>query len=388
MPHSYIILGAGRQGTAAAYDLACFGDAQRLTLADVNIARAQSAAKRVNDLVERSIADAIQLDVRDTRAVAQALHTYDVALSAVPYYFNYDLTLAALEAKTSFCDLGGNTDLVLRQHALNGQAKAAGVRIVPDCGMGPGMGNTLGVYAMQLLDTTEHVHLYDGGIPIDPQPPWNYLMSFNIEGLTNEYWGGMTILRNGELVHVPCFDENEFELVDFPPIGTLEAFMVAGGVSTAPWTFKDRLQTYQLKIVRYPGTFAQLKAFADLGLFSPDPIAVNGDQVIPRDVFHAMFEPQVHADVIKDYSLIRAHSIGTREGKAAQAIVDLVDRYDEATGFSAMERTTGWHLSIVAIMLARGETPLGSIPLELAVPGDAFVRAAKKRGFQISERIL
>jgi lysine 6-dehydrogenase len=147
------------------------------------------------------------------------------------------------------------------------------------------------------------------------------------------------------------------------------------------------LQTYQLKVVRYPGTFAQLKAFADLGLFSPDPIAVNGNPIVPRDVFHALFEPQVRAEVIKDYALIRAHAIGTRDGKPAQAIVDVVDRYDEATGFSAMERTTGWHLSIVAIMLARGETPLGSIPLELAAPGDAFVREAKRRGFQISERI-
>jgi lysine 6-dehydrogenase len=138
--------------------------------------------------------------------------------------------------------------------------------------------------------------------------------------------------------------------------------------------------------VRYPGTFAQLKAFSDLGLFDPNPINVNGACVIPRQVFHALFEPQVQAGREKDICLIRARALGEKDGQPAQVAVDVVDRYDVATGFTAMERTTGWHASIVAAMLARGETPLGSVPLELAVPGDAFVREAQKRGFAVSVR--
>ena len=117
-----------------------------------------------------------------------------------------------------------------------------GVRVVPDCGMGPGMGNTLAVYAMGLLDEAEHIYMYDGGLPQSPQAPWNYAMTFNIEGLTNEYFGGMTVLREGKLAHIPCF--TEFEMVHVPPLGKLEAFMIAGGASTAPWTFEGRLQTY------------------------------------------------------------------------------------------------------------------------------------------------
>src|SRR4030067_3605818 len=113
----------------------------------------------------------------------------------------------------------------------------------------------------------------------------------------------MTILRNGELVHMPCFGERE--IIDSPPIGALEAFMVAGGVSTAPWTFKGRLKTYQIKIVRWPGTFAQLKAFSDLGLFDLKPVNVDGVEVIPRHVFHALFEPQVRAEGVKDVALLR-----------------------------------------------------------------------------------
>ncbi|HLX74902.1 MAG TPA: hypothetical protein VKR26_09210, partial [Terriglobales bacterium] len=61
--------------------------------------------------------------------------------------------------------------------------------------------------------------------------------------------------------------------------------------------------------------------------------------------------------------------------------------YDETTGFSAMQRTTGWHLSIVAAMMAREETPVGALPVEVAVGGEAFVREARKRGFRIRESI-
>ena len=386
MSFSYIVLGAGRQGTASAYDLAKHGDAARVTLADLDAERARASAERVNRLTGATLAETMALDVRDLDAVKHAVRGYMVALSAVPYFFNLDLTRAAIEAGVSFCDLGGNTDVVRSQHALDPDAKRAGVRVVPDCGMGPGMGNTLGVYAMSLLDTAEHVYLYDGGIPQDPRPPWNYALTFNIEGLTNEYDGGMTILRNGELVHMPCFVEPE--MIDFPPIGPLEAFMVAGGVSTAPWTFKGRLKTYQIKIVRWPGAFAQLKAFSDLGLFDLKPVTVDGIEVIPRHVFHALFEPQVRAEGVKDVCLIRARAAGMKSGRPAEAIVDVIDYYDEATGFTAMERTTGWHASIVALMMARGETPVGSIPLEIAVPGEAFVREARLRRFNITERII
>ncbi|NTU65171.1 MAG: hypothetical protein HGB05_17660, partial [Chloroflexi bacterium] len=325
MPINYLVLGAGRQGTAAAYDLVKFGEADRVTLADRESGIAQAAADRVNDLTARSIADAIALDVRNEQAVREALRDRTVVLSAVPYYFNLPLTYLAIESGAAWCDLGGNTDIVRQQHALHDDAQRAGVSVVPDCGMGPGLGNTLGVYAMELLDTTDHVYLYDGGLPLEPQPPWNYIASFNIEGLTNEYYYGMTVLRHGELVHIPVF--SELEIID-TPLGALEAFMVAGGVSTAPWTFKSRLQTYQLKIVRYPGTFAQLKAFSDLGLFDLDPVRVDGHDVIPRQMFHALFEPQVRAEVVKDVCLIRAQAIGTKGGRAAEVTIDLVDRHD------------------------------------------------------------
>ena len=48
MSYNYAVLGAGRQGTAAAYDMARWGDARRIILADYDIEIARNAAQRVN----------------------------------------------------------------------------------------------------------------------------------------------------------------------------------------------------------------------------------------------------------------------------------------------------------------------------------------------------
>ncbi len=384
MAYSYLVLGAGRQGVAAAYDLARFGEASQVTVADVNRERAQTAAERVNHLLRNRIVDAVGLDVRDENTSRRVLQGYDVALSAVPYFYNLALTRAAIETGVSFCDLGGNTEIVRQQHALDREAQRAGVCVVPDCGMGPGMGNNLAVYAMELVGDPEEVYLHDGGLPQQPQPPWNYALTFAIEGLTNEYYGGMTILRDGKLFHAPCF--TEFEIADVPPIGKLEAFLIAGGASTAPWSFQGKLRTYQLKVLRYPGAFEQLKAFSDLGLFELKPVRVNGKEVVPRDLFNVLYEPQVRVDDVKDVCIVRAHAKGKKNGQPTEATVEVIDYYDESTGFTAMQRMTGWHISIIAAMMAKRNIPTGAIPLELAVPGKAFVREAKRRGFKITER--
>jgi lysine 6-dehydrogenase len=355
-------------------------------LADQSKAVAEAAAGRVNQLLGTDKATGIQLDVTDPRALVQVLAGVDAFLSAVPYYFNLEITKAAIEAGASMCDLGGNTDLVREQLGLDPEAKEAGISVVPDCGQVPGMGSTLMVYAMGLLDEAEEVFMWDGGLPQDPRPPFDYLLTFNIAGLTNEYAEPPVFLRNGKPTLVPTMDELE-ELTFPEPVGKLEAFTTGGGVSTMPWTFEGKLKTLQNKTVRYPGHFAQLRAYYDLGLWSLEPVSVGEQEVIPRDLFHALFEPMVTHPQDKDVVVIRIKATGRKGGKKAEAIVELLDMYDEETGFTAMERTTGWDGAIVAGMMARGQTPRGAVPVELSVPADLFVQELSKRGIEVKHRV-
>jgi lysine 6-dehydrogenase len=386
MGYKYAVLGAGRQGTACAYDLIKFGEADSVLLADQSLAVARAAAERVNGLLGTGKAKAAQLDVTDGDALLQALTGVDAFVSAVPYWLNLDIAKAAVKARASMCDLGGNTDIVREQLELNAEAKAAGISIVPDCGQVPGMGTTLMVYAMSLLDEPEEVFMWDGGLPKNPRPPFNYLLTFNVAGLTNEYAEDPVFLRDGELKTVPTM--TELEEIEFPPpLGKLEALITGGGVSTLPWTYAGKLKTLQNKTIRYPGHWAQLRAFYDLGLWGLEPIRVGETEVVPRDVFHALFEPLVTFPEDRDVCAIRVRATGRKDGRPAEALVEMIDFYDEATGFTAMERTTGWDAAIVAAMMARGQTPRGAVPVELAVPPDLFVEELAKRGIEVKARV-
>jgi lysine 6-dehydrogenase len=383
---TYLVLGAGRQGAAAAYDMARWGQASRVILADRDLGIAQQAVERVNSLNRDSIVEARQVDVTDPQSLRQALSGIDACLSAVPYIYNPDITQAAVEAGVSLCDLGGNIDIARRQHGQDEAARAAGISVIPNCGQVPGMGTSLSVFAMQLLDEAQDVFMWDGGIPQDPRPPFNYLLTFHIAGLTNEYAEPAMFIRNGKVTQVEPM--TEVEEVEFPePIGKLEAFVAGGGTDTMPWTFEGRLRTLQNLTLRHPGHFAQLRAFYDLGLWDLEPVQVGGVEVVPREVFHALFEPRVTFPGDKDLVIVRVKASGKKDGRPASALVEMIDYYDPETGFTAMERGTGWSAAIVAEMMARGQTPRGAGGVEVMVPAQPFVEQLRRRGISVTQQV-
>jgi len=376
--HRYVILGAGRQGTAAAHDLARFGGAARIVLADARPDAAARAAVRVNNLLGRDVAEATALDAGDQQALRSVLAGARVVLSAVPYYFNVAISRTCIAAGASLCDMGGNTDVVWDQLRLDDLARSAGVSIVPDCGMGPGLMNHMGVYVMDLLDRPREVILYDGCVPQRPRPPWNYQLTFHVNGLTNEYDGVATFIRGGKLTEVPTF--TECETLDFGPLGTFEAFVISGSLSTTPHTHLGRLERYETKVLRYPGHFATFEAYKRLGLFSEEPVTIDGQQVVPRRLYHHLLDPKITASQIEDVCIMRAIGIGEKNGRAARVTVDLVDRYDPATGFTGMERLTGWHSAIMMALQASGAIAPGAHRMEQAVRAADVMTALERRG--------
>ncbi len=387
--YTFVILGAGRQGTAAAVDLALRGGAARILLYDADPAQAERAAARVDALAGRAVAEAAALDVRDHAAVVSALRGADAALSAVPYRFNLPITHAAIEAGTHLCDMGGNTAIVREQLALADEAAAAGVSLLPDCGMGPGLVNVIAVRAMDLLDAPRAVLVADAGLPQDPQPPWNYALTFNINGLTNEYDGTVAQLRGGEMVRIEALSHPRD--ITLPGLGTFESFIAEGG-STAAWTFEGMLEHFETRIMRYPGHYAAFRAFKELGLFGEEPVVVGEQSVVPRELYHALLAPQIVRPGIRDMCIMHAEAVGEKDGEAHVAAVDVHDRYDEATGLTGMERLTGWHCAVMMGYQVAGVVPPGARPLEaLMLDGQPtaadVLDAMQARGISVSEGV-
>ena len=376
-----LVLGAGLQGCACAYDLLQNPSISQLTLADV----------RPTKLPKFLIGDwngrlrPIQLDVTDNAAVRAAFQGQAAVMSAIPYYYNGPMAKAAVECGCHFSDLGGNTDIVLEQKKLHDQALAKGVSVIPDCGLAPGMVNILAAEGIRRLDRAEKVKIFVGGLPQAPEPPLNYQIVYSLEGALDYYTTPSWVLRGGKPVQVDAL--SEVEPVEFPsPVGTLEAFHTGGGISTLPFAYNGKIDTMEYKTLRYPGHVAIMRPIRELGLLANEPIEVKGTKMAPRDMFIAAVHPRLHKPEGRDLVALQVQVTGQRAGKPAGVTFRLIDYYDALHGISAMMRTTGYSLSITGQMQVDGRvTSKGVLTPDEAMPFDNYVSELARRGVRIEE---
>ena len=376
-----LVLGAGLQGSACAYDLLQNKDVDEVRLADIRIGELEPFLAPYSG--KRLIPT--PLDVRDTDAAHGLMRDSDAVMSALPYYFNYDMAVCAVDAGVHFCDLGGNTEIVFKQKTLHDRAKADGVSVIPDCGLAPGMVNILAEHGIRQLDEVEAVRIYVGGLPQKPEPPLNYQIVYSLEGVLDYYTTLSWVLRDGKRTRVKALSERE--AVEFAaPIGTLEAFHTAGGLSTMAFRYEGRIPTMEYKTLRYPGHASLMESIRELGLLDLEPVDVKGHHIVPRDAFIATVGPRLRKPHGRDLVALRVVAQGKKGGKPKRVGWELLDRYDEKTGISAMERTTGFSLAITGVTQVRKQvTGAGVLTPDEAMPPELYIRELAKRGIEIKE---
>jgi len=373
-----LVLGAGLQGSACAYDLLQQQAVDRVTVADRDPGR---VAAFLRPFVGPRLSLA-QVDVQDGAALRAVLRGHDVVLCALPYYYNLIVTRAAVELGIPCADLGGNTEIVFQQRSLDAEARARGISAIPDCGLAPGMVNILAAEGIRRVGDAESVRIFVGGLPQHPEPPLNYQIVYSLEGALDYYTTPSWVLREGKLVRMEAL--SELEPITFPPpVGTLEAFHTSGGISTMPWTYEGKVRTMEYKTLRYPGHTAIMKAIRELGLIDLKPVNVKGSDVVPRDVFIAAASPKLTKPEGRDLVALRVEVTG-RGGK--RVAWQLVDYFDQARHISAMERTTGYSLAITGLMLLDGRISVKGVHTpDEAVPFDEYVAELARRGVEIRE---
>lgn len=376
-----LVLGAGLQGSACAYDLLQDPDVKEVRLADHHLAHlpeflAPYSGPRLLPTT---------LDVRDHAAVLAVMRECDAVMSAIPYYFNYDMARLAVQAGVHFCDLGGNTEIVFKQKELDGDARTKNVTVVPDCGLAPGMVNILAEYGIQQLDSVDSVKIFVGGLPQHPEPPLNYMLVYSLEGALDYYTTLSWVLRGSQRTQVEAL--SEVEPVHFDaPVGELEAFHTAGGLSTMAFRYEGKIPTMEYKTLRYPGHAEIMENIRGIGLLDLEPVEVKGMKVVPRDVFIAIVGPRLSKPHGRDLVALRVVVSGTKAGKSATKTFQLVDRYDEKHNLSAMMRTTGYSLSITGLMQVRGQVkPTGVHTPDECMPAETYIAELRKRGIDIKE---
>lgn len=374
-----LVLGAGAQGSSCAYDLLNNQEVTLVGLADLKV-------DRVAPFLQKHVGDRLQtivLDVTDSESVNAVISGYDCVLSALPYYLNLEVSRIAVKNGVHFCDLGGNTEIVLGQKEFDTIAKRNGVSAVVDCGLAPGMVNILAQHGIDMLDSVNSVRMYVGGLPANPVPPLNYQVVYSLEGALDYYTTDSWVLQNGAATRVKAL--SDVERVDFDePIGELEAFHTAGGLSTMASRYDGRINRMEYKTLRYPGHARIMSAIRELGFLDTTPLDVKGQQVVPRDLTVSVMNRALKKPDSPDIVVLRVIVNGIKDGQGHTVTFELVDRYDAQTGLSAMMRVTGFSLSITGQMQVMRLIASGVHTSDEAVPPTEYIAALKERGIVVN----
>lgn len=352
-----LIYGAGRMGKAAGYDLAKRGF--DVTYADVKRNQADICVNGVSD-----------------SCLFHLFKEHDIVLGCANYNENERLTKLCIEAKTHFCDLGGNNHIVKNQMSYDYLAKKNNIMVIPDCGLAPGMSNLLAAAAIdELGGRIDNVKIRVGGLPINPIPPLNYMITWSVNGLINEYLEPCEVLRNGEITHVEPLTEVESLIFQN---NIYEAFHTSGGLSTLAKNYSGLVENMDYKTIRYPGHAQAFAAMKSLQLFK-DRVIFNGEEFHPRDMLEKLIQENV-PNTGYDKVFVRVEV----EKGSKIIIYEIIDYQDSK--FSAMARMTGFSIATVAELLANGEViGAGVVPGELYIPLNKYIECIKARGIDVKK---
>jgi len=233
---------------------------------------------------------------------------------------------------------------------LDEPAKEKGVTVVVDCGVAPGMSNILIGHVDSILDKTEKVLIYVGGLPEIREWPYEYKAPFSPIDVIEEYIRPARYVENGKLVVRPALSEPE--LIDFPGVGTLEVFNTDGLRSLAKTMDAPNMKE---KTMRYPGHIEKMRILRETGFFSQDEIDVKGTMVRPIDLTSKLLFPKwEYSKGEADITVMQVTVEGVKSGQKLRYKYDLIDRYDAATETLSMARTTGYTATMAVRMLAKG----------------------------------
>ncbi|BBO67710.1 saccharopine reductase [Desulfosarcina alkanivorans] len=372
-----VVLGAGLVGAPMAKDLA--GDAGvRVTVADIS----DTALARLSG---QDGIQTVKADLADQTALAGVMDGADIVVSAVPGFMGFATLKAIIEAGKDVVDIAFCPEDPL---LLDAPAREKGVTAVVDCGVAPGMSNMLTGHCHSRLDRTDSAIIYVGGLPEIRRWPYEYKAVFSPIDVIEEYVRPAFYVENGTMVKRPALSDPEY--IDFPGVGTLEAFNTDG--------LRSLVKTLEIpnmkeKTLRYPGHIEKMAVLRESGFFSTAPVEVNGAMIRPLDLTARLLFPmwQLKEGEV-DITLMKIVVEGEKAGRRIRYTWDLFDRYDPATRVHSMARTTGY-TATMAVRLIRdghfsqkGVTPperIGMVPECVAFILDGLAR----RGVEYRETV-
>ena len=382
------VLGAGAIGSAVAYDLC-----RRPGITRVQVCEAQPVTLRAYRAAHaHPLLRTYEADARDVQTLEPILAGSACVVSCVGPELNPRLARLAVDLGAHFVDLGG-ADLASEDDALDrgglihgglaGLAERRQRHVVTGCGLAPGLAGMLAMRGLARLDTATAARIRVGDVPTDPDAPFRYRLAHSAEKLLDDYTTPAQVLRGGRVeTRAPL---TGIERVDVAGMGVMEAFYTGGGLGTLAEALEGQLASLDAKTLRFPGHADQMRFLLELGLADRTHLDVR-THLSYRDVLVRRLRQRL-GGAYRDAVVVRVEVEGEAGGEAGTLVYDLVDRFDEASGLSAMQRCTGFPAAAAAVLLAERRVPGGGVgAAEQVLPVEPLLAMLAERGLCVTER--
>jgi len=349
-----LVLGAGHIGTAIIYDLLNFTPkANEIYVVDIDDRKLKEVSQRFKDQNVKTIL----VDVTKFNTLSQLISEVDVVCSALPGKMSFNVVKQFLSYGVNLVDTSYMPEDPFKLSEL---VEESGTTYVPDSGFCPGISNLLIGHAYSNLGDVINVQIIVGGLPQDPRPPLYYTITWSIDDLLDEYTRPARIIKNGQLKQVDPL--SVIMRINLEGLGSFEA-IYTDGLRTLLKTIKAQ-NMFELTI-RYPGHLSKIRTLRDLGFLSDREIRIKNQIIRPRKITVELLKDLMKSRDLRDVAILRIIVDGHSKGRMKRYRFDMIDKYDESAGLTAMSRTTGFTCAIIARLVAKGKIGKGVVPLEL-----------------------
>jgi len=397
-----VLLGLGMQGRAALHDLVNNCDVAEILVADNNPHMDSILKDYSGERVK-----AVSLDAEDESSLASLIRKADVVIESLPPQFALKVgRIAAAEGvhlvssmyylNPGEKDAAKITQIKEELKTLDRVAKEKGAIILTEFGMDPGIDLVVGAKGLSEFDEVEEFYSYGAGFPTPEAAnnPLKYKFTWSVGGVIRSYLRPGKVIADGRVVEVKAdevFAEKNRHILDLAAIGSpLECYANGNAEHYAElFGIRETVKQMGRYACRLPGHCAFWSTMAKCGFLNDQPVEVNGVMVSPVQFVAALLGSQEQfyfTDQEQDMALIYIDVRGKKEGQKKRVTYQLIDRRDLETGFTSMQRTVGFTMSLGARLILEGKLNKPGLLLPMDVPYELVADGLKRQGMVISRQ--
>jgi len=394
-----VLLGLGMQGKAALHDLMENSDVSHVVVVDNH--------PELTDYLSRFPAHRVSsrsVDVSDKSQLVPLLKEADIVIESLPGVFALPIGKIAAELGVNlvssmyYANPGEEDPKKINEirnelDLLHKTAVKNNATLLTEFGMDPGIDLILGAQALQEMDSVEEFYSYGAGFPEKSAAdnPLKYKFTWSPVGVMRSYLRPGKIITNGAVKNIPgnqMFFKENIHTIELEELGGILECIPNGNAAHYAQLFNlsGKVKEMARYTCRWPGHCAFWRIMANCGFLSESPISVNGCEVSPVQYTSAVLESQKQFQLgaqERDIAFIRIDVRGVRQGVKKRIVYQLIDKRDLVTGFTSMQRSVGFTLSLGAqLILEKKFCPPGvSSPID--VPFNLVEEGLKKHGMTI-----